>query len=144
MNLEGRFWSKVEKTPTCWNWKAANTAGRGYGTFNVGHGKMVYAHRLAYELLREPIQGGLQIDHLCRNKLCVNPYHLEVVTARENLLRGFGVSGINSRKTRCPQGHPLVEGNLVLWLRKRGIRKCLICRREIQRRFQRRTRDQLG
>ena len=84
---EGRFWAKVDRSGSCWLWLAATS--HGYGTFQ-SNGKLVRAHRYAYELLVGPIPGGLVIDHLCRTTACVNPEHLEPVTQRENLLRGAG------------------------------------------------------
>lgn len=88
--LEARFWPKVNKTDSCWLWTGAKT-GAGYGMIReVGHGgKMLMAHRVAYELLVGPIPEGLFLDHLCRTPLCVNPAHLEPVTCRENMRRGL-------------------------------------------------------
>src|SRR5580698_2584776 len=84
-----RFWRLVEKTESCWNWKGGKT--NGYGCFQIA--KVNFrAHRLAYELLRGPIPTGLHLDHLCRNRSCVNPDHLEPVTQRENTLRGEGIA----------------------------------------------------
>ena len=84
-----RFWDKVEITPTCWNWKAGKNDS-GYGIFRYKN-KIVKAHRFAYELLREKIPDGLETDHLCNNTLCVNPYHIELVTKTENLKRKTGM-----------------------------------------------------
>ena len=85
---EERFWEKVERIPSseCWFWIAPLNSG-GYGTF-YWKGKRVGAHRAAYELFRGPIPDDREIDHLCRNRDCVNPDHLDLVTHRENLLRG--------------------------------------------------------
>lgn len=74
------FWIKVQKTSGCWNWQAAKN--QGYGTFRGQR-----AHRWAYEKLVGPIPEGLTIDHLCRNRGCVNPSHMEPVTASENARR---------------------------------------------------------
>lgn len=115
------FWDKVEKTPTCWNWKGATT-GAGYG--HVSGDKM--AHRVSYELIKGPIPQDNDLDHLCRNHACVNPDHLEPVTRQENVKRGKALI------TNCPRGHPLVEGNLRT--RKDGHRSCLTCHRERMRR----------
>ena len=81
----GRFWSKVDKTNECWEW-TASTTGNGYGQFWI-NGKLTGAHRVSYEMEYGPIPDGLQIDHLCENKLCVRPSHLEAVTQQENLRR---------------------------------------------------------
>jgi hypothetical protein len=89
--LEERFYAKVQKTDSCWVWIGARHS-QGYGqlfTANTvnGNPRPEKAHRVAYELLIGPIPDGLQIDHLCRNKVCVNPAHLEAVTQKENLAR---------------------------------------------------------
>lgn len=84
------------------------------------------AHRWAYELLRGPVPDGLQLDHLCRVRSCVNPAHLEPVTARENTLRGKTITARNATTTHCPQGHPYDARNT--WVHK-GYRHCRECRR---------------
>lgn len=89
-NPIGRFWRMVETGPQCWNWRAS-TDGKGYGQFKVD-GRGVQAHRFAYELMVEPIPEGLVLDHLCLNKRCVKPSHLEPVTFAENVRRGIAVS----------------------------------------------------
>ena len=137
---EQRFFSKVDKTPTCWNWKAG-LSHNGYGVFWMD-GKNRRAHRVAFEAMVGPIPKGLEPDHLCKNPRCVNPDHLELVSRRVNLLRGDTFQAKNSKKTHCPHGHPLVEGNLVICLYKKGIRSCLTCRHEDGRRY--RARKQNG
>jgi len=112
----------------CWMWQACKTTA-GYG--NVGwRGKMVYAHRLVFELLARPILAGLELDHLCRVHRCVNPAHLEPVTHAENMRRGQGGRLCRS-KTLCPQGHPYAGENLRV--NPRGSRECRTCRRENSR-----------
>lgn len=119
---EARFWSKVDKTSGCWLWTGAVT-GSGYGSGSAG-GKAVLAHRWAYELMVGPIPEGLEIDHLCRVTLCVNPAHLEPVTHDENVRRAM--------VTHCPAGHPYDEENTYV-RPDRGSRECRVCLREQRR-----------
>lgn len=126
-----RFWAKVDKTGVCWLWTASVRRG-GYGQFwSARAGRIVGAHRWAYEEMVGPIPDGLYLDHLCRNPRCVNPEHLEPVTNGENLRRGVNPIAVNAAKTHCPQGHPLSGDNLRVIA---GGRRCLECDR-------RRTRD---
>lgn len=117
-----RFWSKLDKSDGCWLWTAACNRD-GYGAFSV-NGRMVKAHRFAYEELVGPIPDGLVIDHLCRNRECVNPAHLEPVTHVENVRRGRP-GDQNRRKTHCPMGHPYDDANTI---HKNGRRFCRACR----------------
>lgn len=103
----------------CWEWTHCRS--RGYGVVK-GRG----AHRVVYELFKGPVPPGLQIDHLCRNRACVNPEHLEPVTARVNQHRSYSIAGINARKTHCDHGHELSGNNVRRW---RGKRICRACRR---------------
>lgn len=98
----------------------------GYGTFRTAS-RNFRAHRVAYELARGHIPAGLQIDHLCGVRACVNPAHMEAVTHRENVLRSsLTPPGINSRKTHCAVGHPYDDANTIH--RKDGGRSCRKCR----------------
>lgn len=136
--IEDRFWQKVKENSEtgCWEWQGALS--NGYGA--IGHGTrdkhtMYQAHRWAYEYVVAKIPEGLQIDHLCRNRRCVNPAHLEPVTIRENLRRGNGWAGLHARKTHCPAGHPLEGDNLSQHHLKHGQRKCLACHAARQRAY---------
>src|SRR5690242_3990108 len=101
--MQTRFWSKVDKSGFCWLW-TASVDHDGYGRFVVD-GKTCKAHRIAYTLSIGPIPDGLTIDHLCRNKRCVNPAHLEAVSQKENNHRGTSPSALNIQKTHCIRGH---------------------------------------
>ena len=121
-----RFWEKVERTEGCWIWKASlNTYG--YGQF-FHDGSPRKAHRLSYEWANGPIPAGLEIDHLCRTRACVNPDHLEPVTHRENLLRGDTFQARNANATHCPRGHAYDYANTKVG--PTGGRRCRACDRE--------------
>lgn len=108
----------------CWIWMG--TTRHGYGLFWL-HGKNRYAHIISHLLFSGPIPDGLHIDHLCRVRCCVNPFHLEPVTIKTNLIRGDGWAGRNARKINCPKGHPLSGENLVM---RKGSRVCRQCERD--------------
>lgn len=124
--ISERFWSKVDKTyaGSCWPWLGTQ-AGQGYGVFHPERGKAVRAHRFAYEDAVGPIPEGKQLDHLCRNRICVNPSHLEPVTSKENTLRGIGPTALNAQKTHCSYGHELFGDNLKI--DRHGYRRCREC-----------------
>jgi len=136
MNDTERFWSKVDKTDTCWLW-TASIGTHGYGLFSAGY-PMVGAHRYAYELTHGPIPDGLDLDHLCRVRHCVNPAHLEAVTPRENILRGDGLAAHNARKTHCKHGHEFDEANTYIY--PSGDRGCRACARAADRQYRERRR----
>lgn len=123
--LELRFWAKVRQQDECWQW-TAYVHPEGYGRFRVGQ-RVLQAHRWSYEYLVGPIPEGLEIDHLCRNRACVRPDHLEPVTTEENIRRGelYLVSGA---KTHCPQRHEYTPENT--YVRPNGSRQCRTCKRE--------------
>jgi hypothetical protein len=131
-----RFWEKVDKSRECWIW-TGYIIPSGYGTFGHQH-RNFYAHRIAYELLKASIPDGLQLDHLCRNRACVNPAHLEPVTCQENVLRGIAPPAQQARQTHCLRGHLLEGENLCQGQGRR--RKCKTCKRDERRR----KREKLG
>lgn len=106
----------------CWLYLGSLTS-NGYGKASVA-GRTALAHRAAYEALVGPIPPGLQLDHLCRNRACYNPAHLEPVTQRENLRRG---RNSNAEKTHCPLGHEYSDENT--YVCARGKRSCKTCNR---------------
>jgi len=127
--MTARFWSKaiVRGQDDCWPWVAAVTH-TGYGRINIG-GTIKRAHRIAYELVKGPIPEGLELDHLCRNRACINPDHLEPVTHAVNMRRGYSA---NAAKTHCPQGHEYSDANTYTY--SDGRRMCRHCQRDRGRR----------
>jgi len=113
-----------EPNTGCWLWIGCGNH-RGYGQIKIA-GVQHLAHRVSYELFVGPIPAGLQIDHLCRVRCCVNPSHLEPVTGLENARRGLGGSN-ESAKTHCPQGHAYTPENTCVC---RGARHCRQCNRD--------------
>lgn len=120
----------------CWEWhRYRNDAG--YGCLSVGN-KKTEAYRASYETFVGPVPTGLELDHLCRNRGCINPDHLEPVTKKVNVLRGFNACANNARKTRCKHGHELtaiVESG-------RNRRRCLTCQDAAVARYQARKRTE--
>lgn len=109
----------------CWIWDGCRARG-GYGKVSR-NGKTMMAHRFVYTELFGPIPDGLQLDHLCRTRDCVNPDHLEPVTCRENLLRGNTLQAKNAAKTHCPKGHEYTDQNTYRY--PDGRRRCIACRK---------------
>ena len=142
--VEPRLWSRINKQgpvpparPSlgpCWQWLGARTGaqtGSGYGEINV-QGRHHLVHRLVYQMLVGSIPNGLTLDHLCRNTSCCNPSHLEVVSQRENTLRGKGPSALNATKTHCLRGHPYDAENTYIAIRgQRQERHCRTCAHEL-------------
>jgi hypothetical protein len=123
----------------CWMWGGYLNED-GYGQFSISR-RMLKAHRVAYELFSGKIPPNLQIDHLCRNRSCVNPAHLEPVTSIENTRRGNSAL-TRSKKTHCPAGHPYDGDNL--YRSPNGwSRQCKTCIRESKRRRRARAKEAL-
>lgn len=135
---EEQFWAKVDKNGPvsadrpelgpCWIrpfWLMRN----GYALWQVGRRGKTMAHRYAYELAHGPIPAGLHIDHLCRNRICVRPSHLEAVTPAENNRRA---AAVRVRRTHCPRGHEYAGYNLIVTARNEYV--CRVCRNVARRR----------
>lgn len=136
---ESWFWEKVEPgAEGCWLWKGSRNH-KGYGTFQA-ESKVVKAHRYAYELLVGPIPEGHQLDHLCRNRACVNPAHLEAITNRTNSRRG-NTGSHNALKSHCPSGHPYDLQNT--YFRNMPDGRVLRCCRECHRLREQARRERL-
>lgn len=130
------LWSRVlEVEPgQCWHWMGSLDRD-GYGRFGSRG-----AHRVVYEQRVGAIPQGMQIDHLCRTRSCVNPLHLEVVTKEENQRRGLA-GGPDGLTTHCPAGHPYDNQNTYFYHGGDGLRRCCrACNRAIQARIQSRKR----
>jgi hypothetical protein len=114
----------------CWVWQG-HLSGGGYGP-----------HRRYYRHHRGPISKGLHIDHLCRNRACVNPWHMEAVTQKVNSLRGVGAPAQNARKTHCKHGHELTPENT--YKSNDRWRGCRECRRQYFRDYRKRAKAKLA
>lgn len=124
----------IDHQTGCWEWIMCRSHD-GYGKARRG-GQYIYAHRAAYEMFFGPVPDDRQLDHLCRNRRCCNPRHMEPVSHRENGLRGVSPWAQNARKTVCKHGHPLSDDNLRIT--KTGKRKCRACQRRAARESYRR------
>ena len=135
--VDPRFWDKVEKGPGCWNW-SGRVGRKGYGQFGNGRSRSTLVHKIAYEAIRGPVPDGLELDHLCRNRRCVNPDHLEPVTHRENVLRGDGLAAKNARKTLCFKCGATLGGENAVSTKDRSCRRCAFARQAEWKRAKRR------
>jgi len=118
------FFEMADLGEKCWTWLGSK--------YQNGYGKLgragVMAHRIAYELTKGDVPPDMCLDHLCKNRLCVNPDHLEVVTLVENVMRGDSQHAVNARKTHCIRGHAFTKENT--YIRKdRNTRSCKECAR---------------
>lgn len=136
-NIES-FWLRVGPGEGgCWLWRQSLSVS-GYGSLFLEDGRRVYAHRFSYELANGPIPAGLVIDHLCRNKRCVRPEHLEPVTQAVNTLRGM--AGYHNRTT-CKHGHDITDPSRVYTNPTTGLRDCRECMRRRWRAVNKRRRE---
>lgn len=134
--LAERFNDKVKRIGAqpdeCHEWGGATQGAppgvQGYGHISEGgrRGRILLAHRVAWEIENGPIPEGLQVDHLCRNRKCVNPAHLEIVTQRENGRRGLK----GELRTHCKHGHEYTAKST--YVNKYGHRNCRICRHSLR------------
>lgn len=137
IDCASRFWPLVVKGPSCWEWMGKKKP-TGYGIFHAGKASR-HAHRVAYELAIGPVATGLELDHTCRNRGCVNPAHLEPVTHDENMRRSPLGNAWRGR-THCINGHAFTDANIYHYV-TRGrwpSRGCRACKREWARAAKRR------
>lgn len=126
--LADRFSTKyiIDQVSGCWNWTASKHLG--YGQIGAGRrpSKPLFAHRVSFELHKGPIPADLVVDHMCRNRACVNPDHLRLLTRGDNVLCGDTLSAANAAKMECINGHAFdVHGKT----NADGVRVCMECRR---------------
>lgn len=138
--LSKRFWNKIstDNNTGCWDW-SGYIHESGYGGV-CWRGKNRKAHRVFYEVLvgnlPKFIPGGLVLDHLCRNRKCCNPMHLELITHKENLNRGIVAEVTRQRhraRTHCKYGHHLDEENTYNYKHRRICKKCALRRNRVRR-----------
>lgn len=116
---------RINKETGCWLWVGSRVGGYGNLTW---HSQTLIVHRFMYAWLVAPLPAGkAELDHLCRVRECCNPVHLELVTPKQNVLRGQGIAAKNSKKTQCKRGHLFSPENMVI---KQGGRQCKTCLRK--------------
>lgn len=133
LDIKARLLAGVDTTDPekCWTWQGS-TKPQGYGNIGLlvnGVKATHRVHRVSYETFVGPIPEGLTLDHLCRNRACINPGHLEAVSLRENILRGLTLAAAQIQQTHCKKGHPLSGDNLRTY---KGHRHCRVCAAEYQ------------
>ncbi len=134
-----RFWAKVEKSDGCWVWIGFKRhSGYGYYWPTQASGEVVkslFAHRVSLYLSGVVLPLGLVADHICRNRACVKPEHLRLVTSRENTLENsLNVAALNKQKTHCLHGHEFNDLNTRNYYKKTGspARRCISCEKKYQ------------
>lgn len=140
MNTAAEFWSRVSLGDECWEWLGAVRNKGGYGSVHW-NGKTEFAHRVGFLLAKGEIPDGLVLDHLCRNRMCCRPDHLEAVTPSLNVRRGIRPAQAAAemkqrakRRTHCKNGHPWETNERTP---EGGSRYCLTCRRELAQKYRR-------
>ena len=126
---EEKFWPhvSVRDSALCWPWLGNKNDGYGYEHFE---GRTLKAHRISAILHGLEVPPRMHVDHICRNRACINPAHLRVVTPAQNTLENsVAVTALNAAKTHCVHGHQLTEGNLTANALKKGWRSCAECTR---------------
>ncbi len=136
--LKNRLKSRIKiKKNGCWIYTRSKNK-KGYGRLSAW-GKLSLAHRISYIVFKGEIPNGKYLDHLCRNRSCINPNHLEPVTNRENILRGIGIAAINYRKKKCTFGHKFDKKNTLV--RPDGRRQCINCKKRQMEEYNQKIRN---
>lgn len=148
MNFRKRVAMLAQNDPTiCWDWPGAIRKEAGYGVVQANLDDRGFrtwaAHRAVYTVLVGPVASATELDHLCRNRKCVNPAHLEPVSSRENCLRGVGILAVNAKKTHCKHGHEFTRENTMIVPTVCGTgRKCRQCYLSAKRRYNAKQRQE--